>query len=230
MIATMRPLPALFIALLAAAPAPPLPKVTRPVSPIVSASWSDEASREHAGEASAVIKIAGVRRGMRVADIGAGEGYYTLKLAQAVGSRGEVVAEDIVPGVVARLKRRVAEAGFLNIKVVLGSPDDPQLAPTSIDRVFMIHMYHEIEQPYPLLWRLHDAIKPSGYVAVVDAYRPTAAHGTPPALLKCELAAVGFRQAARHDLGSAGGYLALFVPIRRPRPESVKACYGRGEP
>ena len=226
----MRLLLLVAIALLAAAPAPPLPKVERPVAPIVSASWSDEASREHAGEASAVLKIAGVRRGMRVADLGAGEGYYTLKLAQAVGAKGEVIAEDIVPGVVARLKRRVSEAGFPNVRVVLGTPDDPALAPASIDRVFMIHMYHEIQQPYPLLWRLHDAIKPSGYVAVVDSYRPTRSHGTPPKLLKCELAAVGFRQTAMHDLGPAGGYLALFVPVNRPKSEDVKPCDGRARP
>ncbi len=212
----------------AAAPAPNLPRPDRPVSPIVSASWSDEASREHAGEADAVMRLAGVRRGMHVADIGAGEGYYTLKLAATVGPQGEVIAEDIVPGVVARLKRRAAEARLANVKAVLGSADDPELAPASLDRIFMIHMYHEIAQPYTLMWQLHDTLRPGGQVAIVDTYRGTAFHGTPPKLLRCELAAIGFRQTSFHDLGEAGGYLALFVPVARPRPETVRACYGRG--
>ncbi len=225
MVALMRrPVP-LLVALIAAAPAPSLPPPGRPVSPIVSASWSDEISREHAGEADAVIRLAGVRRGMRIGDVGAGEGYYTLKLSKAVGKRGEVVAEDIVPGVVARLKGRVGEAGLANVRVVLGSPDDPQLGTAGLDRAFLIHMYHEIAQPYALMWRVHDALKPGGMVAVVDSYRPTGSHGTPPKLLRCELAAVGFRQAGFKDLGDAGGYLALFVPVKRPDPATVKACY-----
>jgi len=224
----MRPFILALPALLAAAPAPPLPKPDRPVSPIVSARWSDEASRDHAGEADAVMKLAGVRKGMQVADVGEGEGYYTLKLSQAVGPKGEVVGEDIVPGVVARLKRRAGEAGLANVRVTLGTPDDPEFANASLDRVFMIHMYHEVAQPYTLLWHLHDALRPGGQVAVVDTYRGTAYHGTPPKLLKCELAAVGFRQTGFHDLGEAGGYVALFAPVPRPKAESVKACYGRG--
>ena len=212
-----------------AAPIPSLPEPHRPVAPIVSASWSSEASRDHAGEADAVLRLAGVRRGMRVADIGAGEGYYTINLAGAVGKRGAVYAEDIVPGVVARLKRRVTDAALDNVHVVLGAPDDPALPPGSLDRVFMIHMYHEVAEPYALMWRLHDALRPGGQVVVVDTYRGTADHGTPPKLLRCELAAVGFRQGAFHDLGQAGGYMAMFRPVARPAPASVRACYGRRE-
>lgn len=221
----MRRLTPLLAVLIAAAPAPSLPLPGRPVSPIVSASWSDEISREHAGEADAVIRLAGVRRAMHVADIGAGEGYYTLKLSKAVGTRGEVIAEDIVPGVVARLKRRVAEAELGNVRVALGAPDDALLQPASLDRVFMIHMYHEIAQPYSLMWRVHDALRPGGLVVIVDAYRATGSHGTPPKLLRCELAAVGFRQTAFQDLGEVGGYLALFGAVKRPDPATVKACY-----
>lgn len=224
----MRRLAPLLLLLVSAAPAPPLPAPNRPVAPIVSASWSDEISREHAGEADAVIRLAGVRRAMRVADIGAGEGYYTLKLSSAVGARGEVIAEDIVPGVVARLKRRVGEANLPNVRVLLGAPDDPLLPTASLDRVFMIHMYHEIAQPYSLMWRVHDALRPGGLVAVVDAYRATGAHGTPPKLLRCELAAVGFRQLKSQDLGDAGGYLALFGAVKRPDPATVRACYQPG--
>ncbi len=225
----MRPFPLTALLLIAAAPAPPMPRLERPVAPIVSARWSDEASREHAGEATAVIRLASVRPGMRVADVGAGEGYYTLKLAAAVGPNGEVIAEDIVPGVVARLKRRVGDAGLANVRVVLGAPDDPAIPTASIDRVFMIHMYHEVAQPFALMWHLHNALRSGGRVAVVDTYRGTASHGTPPKLLRCELASVGFRQTAFQDLGAAaGGYMAIFASVPRPKPESVKACYGRG--
>lgn len=215
----------LLLAALAAAPPPALPALKRPVAPIVSSGWSTEASRDHAGEAARVIRLAGVRRGMRVADVGAGDGYYTLKLAAAVGPRGEVIAEDIMPGVVARLKRRAAGLG--NVRVTLGSADDPRLPGAALDRVFLIHMYHEIEQPYALMWQVHDAMKPDGLVVIVDNDRATAAHGTPPGLLRCELAAVGFQRVSRRELGDGGGYVATFRPVARPAPQNVRPCYGR---
>ena len=89
----------------------------------------------------------------------------------------------------------------------------------------MVHMYHEIEQPYEFLWRLRPSLKPEGLVVVVDANRPTQNHGTPPALLKCEFAAVGYTQVDMDEMPSAGGYLATFrVTGPRPKPEAIRAC------
>ena len=206
-------------------PGSAFPAPSRPVAAIVSDRWSDETSREAVGEADTVIRLSGLAPGMTAADIGAGEGYYTVKLARAVGPTGEVIAQDIIPGVAQALDRRVRREGLGNVRVLMGGPDDPHLPPGSVDRAYLVHMYHEIEQPYALMWRLHDALKPGARVAIVDSNRPTSQHGTPPALLRCELEAVGYRQVGFHDLGKAGGYLALFEPRPdRPAPAAIRIC------
>ena len=203
----------------------PFPAADRPVAHIVSSRWSTEAARDSAGEARAVMAKAGVAKGMTVADIGAGEGYYTTRLASRVGRTGRVLAEDIVPAYRDALAERVARERLDTVSVRLGDPDDPKLPDASFDRVMMIHMYHEIQQPYAFLWHLRPSLKPDGLVAVVDANRPTQDHGTPPALLRCEFAAVGYRQVAVADMPSAGGYLATFRAVGpRPEPGAIRAC------
>lgn len=203
----------------------PFPAADRPVAQIVSARWSNEEARDRVNEAGTVMTRAQVRPGMTVADIGAGEGYYTIRLAQKVGANGRVLAEDIVPGVRDALADRVARQRLANVSVKLGTPADPRLPAASFDRVLMVHMYHEIAQPYEFLWNLRPALKPDGLVVVVDADRPTQNHGTPPALLKCEFAAVGYVEVERQDMPSAGGYLATFrVAGPRPDPKAIKGC------
>ena len=204
----------------------PFPAADRPVARIVSARWSTEEARDRVDEAGAVMKRAGIAKGMTVADIGAGEGYYTIRLGRLVGRTGRVLAEDIFPPVRDALAERVARERLDNVGVVLGSPDDPRLPDASFDRVLMVHMYHEIEQPYAFLWHLRPSLKRSGRVVVVDADRPTQDHGTPPALLRCEFAAVGYTQVGRVDMPSAGGYLATFLAAGpRPEPGAIKACH-----
>lgn len=217
-----------LILLAASAPSQPrtdFPRARRPVAGIVSNRWSDEADRDRAGEADTVIRAAGVQPGMTVADIGAGQGYYTLRLAKAVGSTGTVIAEDIVPRYVAELERRVRSSQAGNVRMVLGQPDDPALQPDTVDRAFMIHMYHEVAEPYALLWHLHGALRREGKVVVVDSYRSTVEHGTPPELLRCEFASVGFKQVGFVRLSQVGGYLAMFEPAApRPDPSAIKPC------
>ncbi len=233
----MRALPFL-LALAACAPeaaAPPAPQprhlfpaATRPVADIRSDRYSDEESRDAAGEAETVLRLAGVRPGLTVADIGAGAGYYTLRLAPVVGPRGMVIATDIIPDYLARLRRRMRDSGHSNVALMLGDADNPRLPPNSTHIALMVHMYHEIAEPYAFLWHLHDGLttQPDGrppVVAIVDSDRPTTRHGTPLALLTCEMAAAGFRRTAHHPL-SGTTYLALFTPTIRPAPKSIKAC------
>ncbi len=86
-------------------------------------------------------------------------------------------------------------------------------------------MYHEIGQPYEFLWRMRPSLKPGGEVVVVDADRATQNHGTPPALLKCEFAAVGYTQVTMQRMPSAGGYIAVFrADGPRPDPAAIRAC------
>lgn len=209
------------------APAPNsgFPAADRPVASILSPRWSTEEARDRLNEASQVMDLAGIKPDMTVADIGAGEGYYTIRLGQRVGKKGRVVAEDIVPDTIQKLAGRVIRERLDNVSVRLGLPADPRLPENSFDRVLMVHMYHEIESPYEFLWRLRPALAPGGQVVVVDANRPTELHGTPPELLKCELASVGYSQVSIKPMPSAGGYIAIFeVKGERPEPSAIRAC------
>jgi len=204
---------------------PRFPAADRPVASVVSPRWSDEESRDRVREAEGVMDRAAIRPGMTVADIGAGEGYYTIRLAERVGVEGRVLAEDIFPQVRDTLAERVARQRLDNVSVKLGEAADPKLPANSFDRVLMVHMYHEIEQPYEFLWRLRPALKPNGLVVVVDADRPTRNHGTPPALLECEFRAVGYVPVSRTAMASAGGYLASFrAEGPRPEPGAIRGC------
>jgi SAM-dependent methyltransferase len=202
------------------------PAADRPVAHIVSSRWSTEEARDRVDEVGQVMNKTGILPGMTVADIGAGEGYYTTRLARRVGERGHVLAEDIDPRVRDALAQRVARERLDNVSVRLGEPANPQLPTASFDRIFMIHMYHEIQQPYELLWRIRPSLRPDGEIVVVDANRPTQDHGTPPALLRCEFSRVGYTQVALEDMPSAGGYLATFRAAGpRPDPTTIKSCH-----
>lgn len=204
------------------------PAADRPVARIVSSRWSNEEDRDRKNEAGEVMDKAGINPGMTVADIGAGEGYYTIRLAERVGETGRVLAEDIIPAVRDALAERVTRERLQSVSVRLGQPNDPKLPDNSFDRVLMVHMYHEIAQPYEFLWRMRPSLKADGLVIVVDADRATQNHGTPPALLKCEFAAVGYRLVATDDMPSAGGYVAAFRPVGpRPEPSAIKGCRAR---
>ncbi len=203
----------------------PFPAPKRPVSPIVSSSYSNEDARDSVGEANKVMQLADVRPGMFIADIGAGEGYYTVRLAPLVGRKGRVLAEDIVPETRDSLARRVQRENLDNVAVKLGQPNDPLLPDRSLDRIFMIHMYHEIEMPSEFLWHLRDDIKKDGRVVVVDADRPTDRHGTPPRLLICEFASLGYELVRFERLPESQSYFAEFEGKNpRPEPRQIKVC------
>jgi SAM-dependent methyltransferase len=201
------------------------PAADRPVAQIISSRWSTEEARDRVNEAEEVMDRAGIKPGMTVADIGAGEGYYTVRLAQRVGKDGRVLAEDIVAETRDTLATRVDRERLDNVSVRLGEPEDPMLPENSFDRIFMVHMYHEVEQPYEFLWNMRPSLKPDGLVIVVDANRETQNHGTPPALLDCEMKAVGYVRARFQPMPSAGGYLAAYrAEGSRPEPGAIKAC------
>lgn len=203
------------------------PAADRPVAPIVSSRWSNEEARDRVREADRVMDLAGVAPGMTVADIGAGEGYYTVRLAARVGAKGRVLAQDIIPKVRDDLADRVYREQLDNVSVKLGSPADPKLPAGSFDRIFLVHMYHEIEAPYEFLWRLRPALRPGGRVVIVDADRRTQDHGTPPRLLECELAAVGYKRVDTQPLPQTSIYYAAFEPTgERPEPTAIKPCKG----
>jgi predicted methyltransferase len=232
-----------FLAFLAACadpgpppPAPPVPIAAgaavfplpdRPVASIVSSHSGDEAARDEAGEAARTIALLPLRQGVTVADIGAGDGYFTTRLSRRLGDGGRVIATDVTPEYLGGLKQRVAAEGLANVEFVLGGFDDPRLPAASVDVALMVRMYHEIEQPYAFLWHLRAALKPGGVVAVSERDRETENHGIRPALLRCEFEAVGYEQTGFEDLGPGNGYLALFAPSGElPEPDEIRPCAG----
>jgi ubiquinone/menaquinone biosynthesis C-methylase UbiE len=162
---------------------------------------------------------------MSVADVGAGEGYYTVRLSRVVGPKGRVLAEDIVPEVRDELSDRVQRERLDNVAVKLGTADNPMLPDASFDRVFLVHMYHEVASPYAFLWHLREGVKPTGVVVVVDSNRPVKQHGMPPAQLKCEFAALGLQPAKFSVLSGGDVYLMSFrLAGPRPSPDKIQPC------
>ena len=195
------------------------PSAHRPVSELGGNSVSTEVDRDNRNEADTVMSLAAIKPGMTVADIGAGEGYYTVRLAERVGADGRVLAQDIDKGALERLGARVQREKLDNVSIKAGAPDDPRLPANSFDRVFMVHMYHEVAEPYAFLWRLAPALKKGGQVIVVDRDRPTDQHGIPPLLLQCEFEAVGYRLVEFVRKPEILGYYAQFESDGKPRPQ-----------
>jgi SAM-dependent methyltransferase len=207
------------------APAADFPAAARPVAPIVSPTWGDAGQRDQAKE---VFQLAGylhLHPSDTVADIGAGQGYDTVRLAKLL-FRGRVIAEDVDPSALQTLQAEAQRRQLTNVTVALGEPQDPRLPPRSLDAAILVHMYHEIAHPYAFLYNLSAAMKPGAKVGVEELNRPTAAHGTPPALLQCEFAAVGYRLVETRALAGNLGYLDVFAaPGAPPAPQRIRACH-----
>jgi ubiquinone/menaquinone biosynthesis C-methylase UbiE len=201
------------------------PVAGRDVAPIVGESFSTEDARDRVGEAEEVMRLAEIAPGMSVADIGAGEGYYTVRLSPMVGRRGRVLAEDIVAETRDRLAQRVQREGLDNVAVKLGEPADPMLPKGSFDRILLVHMYHEVTEPYEVLWNLREGLKPDGMVILVDSDRPVKRHGMPPRQLICEFAALGMAPVKTARLPDAEAYFVAFrISAPRPQPAAIKPC------
>lgn len=201
------------------------PKAGRSVAPIVGDSFSTEDARDRTGEAEEVMRLAEVGPAMSVADVGAGEGYYTVRLSPLVGPRGRVLAEDIMPATRDRLAQRVQRENLTNVAVRLGQPANPLLPQRSFDRIFLVHVYHEVSQPYEFLWHLRDGLKENGLVVVVDADRPVKRHGMKPVQLICEFAALGLSPVKTSRLAGSDAYFVAFkLSGPKPQPGRIKPC------
>lgn len=201
------------------------PAPDRPVAAVVSNEFSNEDARDERGEAKVVMDLADIRPGMTVADIGAGEGYYTVRLAERVGADGRVLAQDISREALDRLGRRVERERLENISIKLGGSDNPQLPPDSFDRVFMVHMYHEVTEPYAFLWNLWPALGTGGQIVVVESDSRVGTHGLPHNVLFCEFEAVGYVLVDYTERPDIKGYFARFQRgPKRTEPQAIKVC------
>lgn len=204
---------------------PVFPRPDRPVAPVVSPAYSDEKTRDSKGEAERVMDRLGVRPGLTIADIGAGEGYYTVRLARRLGPSATLYAQDVQAEYLDRLKARLEREEIRGVELVLGTPNDPKLPPSSVDIAILSHMVHEIENPYEFFYRLRPALVADARIGVVDLDHATQDHGMPPDLLRCELEVLGYRQIDLLPLDPADGYLAIFTPPSElPEVSSIRPC------
>ena len=172
---------------------------------VQGAPWLERAEREREEDPDLAIRLLRIQKGWNVADVGAGSGYITLRLARAVGPMGKVYANDIQPGMLELLQKNVAKAKVNNVVPVLGGIDDPKLPAGTIDLAIMVDVYHEFSQPQKMLQHLRDALKPDGRLVLLE-YRAEdpdvpilREHKMSKAQVKQELEHEGFKQSRVFD-------------------------------
>lgn len=133
-----------------------------------SAAWLEREGREDLEKPEVVIEAMGLRKGMTVAEIGAGTGFFSRRIAKVVGPSGTVYAQDIQPEMLEMLKERTAKEGITNVVPVLGGETDPKLPLGKIDRVLLVDVYHEFQKPEPMLAALRKVLAPGGSVTLVE--------------------------------------------------------------
>jgi ubiquinone/menaquinone biosynthesis C-methylase UbiE len=134
----------------------------------LGAPWLTRESREREEESSTLLEALKVQPGDVVADIGCGNGFYTLKLAKLVGPNGKVIAVDIQREMLEFLKEAAAAEGITNIDPVLGTVIDPKLPAEKVDLVLLVDVYHEFSHPEQMLSAIRTSLKPTGRVALAE--------------------------------------------------------------
>jgi ubiquinone/menaquinone biosynthesis C-methylase UbiE len=132
------------------------------------ARWLTREEREKEEDPKTLIKALNVKPGQIVCDLGAGNGYYTLKLATLVGPTGKVIAEEIQPQMLQFLKQRADKEGVTNIEYLLGTETDPKLPAGQLDLVLLVDVYHELSNPEEMLAAIRKSLKPRGRFALVE--------------------------------------------------------------
>jgi ubiquinone/menaquinone biosynthesis C-methylase UbiE len=165
------------------------------------ADWLERSEREVEEEPEKALDAIGIERGSTVADVGAGAGYMTVRMAQRVGPGGKVYANDLQPEMLSMLRARLQKEGISNVTLVQGAIDDPKLPPSSLDLVLMVDVYHEFSEPQKMLRGIREALKLDGRLALLeyrkeDPWVPIRfEHKMSVAEAKMELEAEGFRLA-----------------------------------
>ena len=172
---------------------------------VAGADWLDRQERELEEDPDQAMRLIRVQRGSTVADLGAGSGYFTVRLARAVGAAGRVYAVDIQPGMLDLLQRAVTKERLTNVIPVLGAADDPRLPAESLDLVLMVDVYHELASPQVTLAHIMRALKPGGRLVLLEyraedpdvPIRPE--HKMTKAQVKLEIEHEGFKQQRVYD-------------------------------
>ena len=173
-------------------------------------------------EPELIMDALSIADGAVVADVGAGGGWFTVRLAQRVGPNGLVYAEDIQPQMIESINRRVSRAGLANVQTIIGTPSNPMI-PAPIDALLMVEVYGQLEDPVTLLRNVLPRLKPGGRVGIVE-YRldgggpgpPTGARVEPETIIR-DAEAAGLRLQSRNDQFRFQ-YLLVFVAREAAEP------------
>jgi len=139
-----------------------------PVMGYQGADWLERVERDDEEEPNVALSVLKIAKGASVADIGAGSGFITERLASRVGPTGRVYANDVQPQMLQMLAARLAKKKITNVTLVQGAIDDPKLAPESVDLEIMVDVYHEFSQPQAMLRKLREALKPGGRLVLLE--------------------------------------------------------------
>jgi ubiquinone/menaquinone biosynthesis C-methylase UbiE len=139
-----------------------------PVMGYQGADWLDRNERVQEEEPDIALDAITLAPNSTVADVGAGSGYMTVKMARRVGPGGKVYANDIQPQMLALLHERLAKEKIANVETVLGTVNDPKLPADSLDLILMVDVYHEFQEPQQMLRKMHEALKPGGRLVLLE--------------------------------------------------------------
>jgi SAM-dependent methyltransferase len=135
---------------------------------VQGADWLDRREREDEEEPDRALRVLRIPKGATVADVGAGSGYMTVRMAKIVGPTGRVYANDIQSGMLDLLQKAIAKAKLTNVTPILGAIDDPKLPAGELDLILMVDVYHEFSQPQQMLRKMREALKPGGRLVLLE--------------------------------------------------------------
>jgi ubiquinone/menaquinone biosynthesis C-methylase UbiE len=163
------------------------------------ADWLVRPERDAEEAPNAALDAIGIARGETVADVGAGSGYFTWRLAERVGPAGKVYANDIQPEMLALLRKNIEARHLMNVETVLGVEDDPKLPPGQLDLVLLVDVYHEFSEPEKMLREIRESLKPEGRLVLLEYRKEDPAipirpeHKMSVAEVRAEVQPEGFR-------------------------------------
>jgi ubiquinone/menaquinone biosynthesis C-methylase UbiE len=193
----------------------------RTVAPAMShlgADWLEREEREQLEQPEKVLDLLKIAPGSMIADIGAGIGYYSLRLAKRVGPQGRVLATDIQPEMLARLRVNMKKANISNIEPILCTPTDAKLPVGQLDLALMVDVYHELANPEETMAQVRQALKSDGRLVLIEyrgedpkvPIRPE--HKMTLKQIRAELEPMGFRIQETFDFLSRQ-HLIILVPV-----------------
>jgi SAM-dependent methyltransferase len=139
------------------------------------ADWLERSERTSEEQPDNALDALGPLTGLTVADVGAGSGYFTARIARRVGPKGRVYANDVQPEMLRMLAARIARENIPNVTLVHGTIDDPKLPVAAIDLVLMVDVYHEFSEPQKMLGAIRNALKPGGRLVLLEYRKEDAA-------------------------------------------------------